>query len=70
MFWFAIPVGPLILAFLISSALEAAIRRGLLLGHGDPLFFVKSPLSIVLASVIVISMALLLRSKWKSRMSR
>ncbi|MFD1858864.1 tripartite tricarboxylate transporter permease [Aeromicrobium camelliae] len=54
---FGFEPGPLVLAFVLGSLLESALRRSLILFDGDPSGFVTRPISgvLVLALVIVVA---------------
>ncbi|WP_293784049.1 tripartite tricarboxylate transporter permease [uncultured Aeromicrobium sp.] len=70
---FGFEPGPLVLAFVLGSLLESALRRSLILFDGDPTGFVTRPISgvLVVALVIVIAApalrALLSRRKERSK---
>ena len=38
-------VAPFLLAFVIGSMFEQNLRQGLIVGYGDPLVFLRSPIS-------------------------
>ena len=63
-------VAPLLLAFVLGSMFEQNLRQGLIIGFGNPLVFVTSPISagfLVLAGIVVL--APLLLARWRPRAS-
>lgn len=50
------PVSPILLALILGPMAEQNLRRSLILSHGDPLIFVKRPISVTLIGVAVFMM--------------
>jgi putative tricarboxylic transport membrane protein len=51
-------VAPLLLAYVLGSMFEQNLRQGLIIGFGDPLVFLKSPISaafLALACLVVLA---------------
>jgi putative tricarboxylic transport membrane protein len=64
-------VAPLLLAFVLGGLFEQNLRQGLIVGFGDPLAFVRSPISaamlaIALAAILAPAAFQILRSSWKT----
>lgn len=59
-------LAPLLLAFLLGSLLEENLRQGLILGMGDPLIFLESPISLVVifftAVILIVPMLRMLQA--------
>jgi putative tricarboxylic transport membrane protein len=60
------PLSPLIIAFVIGGQLEANLRRSLLLGEGNMVFFTR-PLSAALIAISIIATILMIRSNYKTK---
>jgi putative tricarboxylic transport membrane protein len=61
-------VAPLLLAFVLGSMFEQNLRQGLIIGFGNPLVFLTSPISagfLALAGLVVL--APLLLARWRPR---
>ena len=44
--WFGVPLGPLVLGFIVGPGLEQSLRQALMLGRGDWMHLLQSPLAI------------------------
>ncbi len=66
MSWYKLPVGPLILAYLVAPLFEASLRRGLILSRGDWMYFVNSPISQTIWAVTIIAVIFFLRGRKKA----
>jgi putative tricarboxylic transport membrane protein len=51
-------LAPLLLAFLLGSLLEQNLRQGLILGYGNPVVFLASPISLAFVAAAVLTLAL------------
>lgn len=63
--WYKLPDGPLILAFLVTPLFEASFRQALRLAQGNFMYFLSSPISIVLWLTTFLSIFFFLRKKSK-----
>ena len=50
------PVSPILLALILGPMAEQNLRRSLIISHGDPLIFLKRPISVTLIGVAVVMM--------------
>jgi putative tricarboxylic transport membrane protein len=57
---FGFEAPPLILGFVLGDSLEANFRRALILGEGDWLTFVKSPVAVVLLVLAAVMLSVTL----------
>ena len=65
---FAFEPGPLVLAFVLGSLLETAMRQSLRLFHGDVLGFATRPISGgLLALLVVVIVVVPLSKRWRAR---
>ncbi len=61
-------VAPLLLAFVIGSMFEQNLRQGLIVGFGDPLVFLTSPISAAFLGLAgIVTLAPLLLARWRAR---
>jgi TctA family transporter len=51
---------PMLLGFILGPLMEEYLRRALIIGRGDPLVFVTSPISATMLVLAVIAMAIVL----------
>ena len=63
--WYKLPPAPMILAFLVAPLFERSFRQAMGLARGNPLFFVRSPISIVLWLVIILSVVFYIKNRKK-----
>lgn len=56
---------PLLLAFVLEPIIEQNFKRALQISYGDPLVFVKKPISLVLLIAALAMIAMLLLPAWK-----
>jgi len=64
-------VAPLLLAFVLGSLFEQNLRQGLIIGFGDPLVFLRQPISaafLALSAVLLVAPAI--TSRWRSSEKR
>jgi putative tricarboxylic transport membrane protein len=60
-------VAPLLLAFVLGSMFEQNLRQGLIIGFGDPLVFLRQPISAAfLALSVLLLIAPVIASRWRS----
>ena len=60
------PLGPLVLAYIIGPSAERALRQGLLIGKGEWVFLLKSPIAVCLyvaALVFVVLINVIFRKR-------
>jgi putative tricarboxylic transport membrane protein len=63
-------VAPLLLAFVLGSMFEQNLRQGLIIGFGNPLVFLTSPISAgFLGLAGIVMLAPLLLARWRPRES-
>ncbi|UOM35799.1 tripartite tricarboxylate transporter permease [Acuticoccus sp. I52.16.1] len=62
-----IPTAPAVLAVILGPMAEESFRRALLIGRGDPLYFVAGPISWVLIALIVLTVLTPAWRAWRSR---
>jgi putative tricarboxylic transport membrane protein len=48
-----VPLAPIVLGMILGPMAEQGVRRALLIGRGDPLHLVSSPLSMIIAAATV-----------------
>jgi TctA family transporter len=61
-------VAPLLLAFVLGSMFEQNLRQGLIIGFGNPLVFLTSPISAgFLGLAGIVTLAPLLLARWRPR---
>ncbi len=53
------PLGPLVLGFIVGPGAEKALRQALLMGRGDWMFLLKSPIALGFYALCVISLLLI-----------
>ncbi|MFC0278413.1 tripartite tricarboxylate transporter permease [Falsigemmobacter intermedius] len=64
-----IPLGPLVLAYVLGEMLEANFRRSALLAQGDYTIFLHRPITLALAGLTVLCVIFALRAGIRSRRS-
>lgn len=64
---FRLPLGPLVLAFLVGPLFEESLIRGLVLSGGNPAYFVGSAIAGAMWGISALTIVLLLWSRWRSR---
>ncbi len=57
------PAGPLVLGLVLGPTLEENIRRALLVSHGNPAVFVKSPISLPMLVLTIVFIVIFSRPK-------
>ena len=61
-------VAPLLLAFVLGSMFEQNLRQGLIIGFGNPLVFLTSPISAgFLGLAAIVMLAPLVLARWRPR---
>ncbi len=66
--WYKIPVGPLVLAYLVAPLFEASLRRSLIIARGDYTFFFGSSISITIWIITIISIVFFIRGRKKDKL--
>ncbi len=72
MLQYGYPAAPLLLGFILGPLMEEHFRRALLLGRGDPMTFVQSPLAatfLAVAALILLGSMLSSWRQWRQRAS-
>lgn len=64
-YWYGIPLGPLILAYLVTPLFEASFRQSLIISRGDWSFFIGSNISKVLWIITALSIIFFLKGRKK-----
>lgn len=63
---FDVPVGAVIVAYIVSPLLEGSLRRGILIGRGSLAYFFSTPISRGLYVVAAVVVILIVRSRLKA----
>lgn len=50
--YFGYPVAPVVIGMVLGPTIEMSLRQGLILGRGDPIIFLQSPIAVILFAVI------------------
>lgn len=61
-----VPLGAVIVAYIVSPLFEASVRRGMLIGQDSIAYFFSTPLAQGLYGVAVLAIVLIVRSRFKS----
>ncbi|MCC6000437.1 MAG: tripartite tricarboxylate transporter permease [Pararhodobacter sp.] len=73
MLQYGYPAAPLLLGFILGPMMEEHFRRAMLLGRGDPMTFVQSPLaaSFLMAAALILTLSMLgVWRRWRQRGGR
>jgi len=65
MMWYRIPIGPLILAYLVAPLFEASLRRGIILSRGDWTYFFQSSISMTIWVITIAAVVFFIRGRNK-----
>jgi putative tricarboxylic transport membrane protein len=60
--YYGYPVSPILLALILGPMAEQNLRRSLIISHGDPLIFVKSPIS---AAFLIVAILVIVTSYYR-----
>ena len=63
------PMAPMVLALVLGSMAEAAVRQALIMGRGNPLIFFRPPIALPLMLVALFLFFLPTLTKWKKKLS-
>jgi putative tricarboxylic transport membrane protein len=63
------PMAPMVLALVLGSMAESAVRQALIMGRGNPLIFFKPPIALPLMLVALFLFFLPTFTKWKKKLS-
>jgi TctA family transporter len=58
---------PMLLGFILGPMMEEYLRRAMLLSHGDPLVFVRRPISATMLVIAVLAMIVVLLPSIRSK---
>jgi putative tricarboxylic transport membrane protein len=61
------PILPMLLALILGKILEEQFRMSLIIGLGDPLIFMKKPISLTFMVLTVVYLVWTLRQEWRAR---
>jgi putative tricarboxylic transport membrane protein len=63
------PIAPMVLALVLGSMAESAVRQALIMGRGNPLIFFRPPIALPLMLLALFLFFLPTFSKWKTKLS-
>src|SRR5512135_1069488 len=62
------PMAPMVLALVLGSLAESAVRQALIMGRGNPLIFFRPPIALPLMLIALVLFFLPTISKWKQKL--
>jgi putative tricarboxylic transport membrane protein len=61
------PIAPMVLALVLGSMAESAVRQALIMGRGNPLIFFKPPIALPLMLLSILLFAWPSISSWRKK---
>jgi putative tricarboxylic transport membrane protein len=62
------PIAPMVLALVLGSMAESAVRQALIMGHGNPLIFLRPPIALPLTLLALFLFFLPTFTKWMKKL--
>jgi putative tricarboxylic transport membrane protein len=63
------PMAPMVLALVLGSMAESAVRQALIMGHGNPLIFFRPPIALPLMLLALLLFFWPTVSKWRKKLT-